>query len=1103
MPSAAELLLERVRSATQDEYAIERELGRGGMAAVYLARDKALERRVAIKVMLPDLIGVAGIEDRFVIEARTAAHLDHPGIVTVYSVKQRDGLLFIVMKYVEGRTLEEVLAGSRTLETGVITTVASQVAEALHFAHGENVVHRDVKPSNIIIDTKGRPIVTDFGIAKIATGRSITVTGSMIGTPAYMSPEQCRGLPATAASDQYALGVMLYEMLARRMPFEGTMFELIHAHCNEAPPPLHDLIPDIDRELESTVMRMLAKNPRERWESLGEVARQLTQSKAHGRRSSEVRAVIADLARPTIEAMQTPRRPAAAIDISGAATEVATTPAPQLVVTPIDPVVEVGEDLQLRVSESSGASLSGVRITWKSEDPSIATVDDRGIVTGRAVGLAKITATGGAAFGRVPVQVRPATVNTLAITPRNPEVVTDHELELRVAVLDARGNPMVGQPIVWTSSDVRVCAVSQQGRAIGIAEGSATITAACGDVSATVQVRVRLPGVERIVLDPADLSLEVDERARVSAVVFAPHDRKLTGRTVTWRSTVPEIATVDADGNVKGVSPGTGAIVAVCEGKQGIVSISVRSQPVTAVRIRPAQLQLEIGKTIQLQGVGEDRRGHAVSTAGLDWQSDDDSVALVDASGKVHAVGAGRTHVRAMAGDVTSSIEVTVVPRPAKQIRIDAHETTLSVGEFVSLDATVLDDDGLVLENRPIAWTSSEPSVVAIRADGTCEAKKLGSVRITASCEQARATTKLSVRAVAAAGVAGGATSGTDAQAAATAKMPRVSASQAAAMKAAKAGAETPSQRRRSGVLVGGIVLVLLAGAGVVWSMLKGDSPSTQLAQGQDTVPASKSAVDTPTVSTPAPGATIGGTSQKSTSEPASSPASRGGAGSPGATPPVSKSPTGARANTPTNTGANTGSKAAADPDANTQRAQTPPRTTDPQRSTPPAARVDTPVVARRDSTPPQTVTTPPPRRDSVVVTTPPPSTPPAGRAAEPAAPPAVCTNAALPTAMLTEALGSSPVTRLGTLYQPKDAADTRAKNDMLSALRGMNTPRFTARAVTAQGATAGGCDWTAAVEANGTNAFGQPRTARYEVRLHLDTSGSPRIESISNAVRK
>ena len=210
MSTGAQMLLDRVRAATEDEYTIERELGRGGMAAVYLARDIRLTRRVAIKVMLPDLVDVEGIAERFVIEAQTAAHLDHPGIVTVYSVKERAGLLFIVMKYIEGRTLEEVLETATALDPQVAMTIVSQVAEALQFAHTEGVIHRDVKPSNILIDTRGRPVVTDFGIAKIASGRSLTVTGAMIGTPAYMSPEQCRGLPATAASDQYSLGVMTY-----------------------------------------------------------------------------------------------------------------------------------------------------------------------------------------------------------------------------------------------------------------------------------------------------------------------------------------------------------------------------------------------------------------------------------------------------------------------------------------------------------------------------------------------------------------------------------------------------------------------------------------------------------------------------------------------------------------------------------------------------------------------------------------------------------------------------------------------------------------------------------------------------------------------------
>ncbi len=376
------------------------------MAAVYLARDLSLDRRVAIKVMLPDLGDIEGIQDRFVSEARTAAHLDHPGIVTVYSVKQREDLLFIVMKYIEGRTLEAVLEEKPVLEPTVTAMILNQVAEALYFAHGEGVVHRDVKPSNILIDKRGRPIVTDFGIAKVTSARSITVTGAMIGTPTYMSPEQCRGLAATVASDQYSLGVMAYEMVAGKLPFTGTLFELIHLHCNELPPPLSQVAPQVDPAVQETVMRMLAKSPQDRWPSLGEVAQRFSRAIGGHRRSSGARTAIAALARSADETQIMGRRTRGVVAMSGAETEVATTPAPGLVVTPTEPAIEVGETLQLRVSESSGASLPNVRIVWRSEDTTVAVVDETGRVTGRGVGLAKITAAAGAVQGRAAVTVK-------------------------------------------------------------------------------------------------------------------------------------------------------------------------------------------------------------------------------------------------------------------------------------------------------------------------------------------------------------------------------------------------------------------------------------------------------------------------------------------------------------------------------------------------------------------------------------------------------------------------------------------------------------------------------------------------------------------------
>ena len=297
MPASPDLLLDRVRAATADEYIIEGELARGGMAAVFLGRDIALDRRVAIKVMLPDLVRVAGSQDRFVVEARTAAGLDHPGIVTVYAVKQRAGLSFIIMKYIEGETLDRVLATRGALDPDVVATVGSHVAEALHFAHSQGVIHRDVKPSNIIIDPHGRPIVTDFGIAKVIAAPSLTLAGSTIGTPGYMSPEQCRGLPVTASSDQYSLGVMLYELLTGFAPFSGTLYELLKAHVNDAPRPILLVKPEVDPALEAIIMRMLAKSETERFPSLHDVSNALA---SLGQRRSQAgrQAIVAAVTPP-------------------------------------------------------------------------------------------------------------------------------------------------------------------------------------------------------------------------------------------------------------------------------------------------------------------------------------------------------------------------------------------------------------------------------------------------------------------------------------------------------------------------------------------------------------------------------------------------------------------------------------------------------------------------------------------------------------------------------------------------------------------------------------------------------------------------------------
>src|SRR5688572_213992 len=265
-PAVKSTMRQTLRDATLGEYEVHEELGRGGMATVFLAHDIALDRKVAIKVMAPHLLEGEGMAERFKLEARTAAQLSHPHIIPIYAVRETETTLFFVMKYVEGRTLDEIIKRTGPLPIPMIKDVLAKVGAALGYAHRRNVIHRDVKPGNIMIDEEGTPIVTDFGIAKVTEKKGLTVTGTTIGTPAYMSPEQCEAKPVTGASDQYSLGVVAWEMLTGKTPFAGdSAVTTMYKHVHEPVPPLADFRPDCPPEVLETVTRMLAKDPAARW----------------------------------------------------------------------------------------------------------------------------------------------------------------------------------------------------------------------------------------------------------------------------------------------------------------------------------------------------------------------------------------------------------------------------------------------------------------------------------------------------------------------------------------------------------------------------------------------------------------------------------------------------------------------------------------------------------------------------------------------------------------------------------------------------------------------------------------------------------------------
>jgi len=261
-------------SQTLGNYEIVGKLGKGGMATVYRARQRNMQRDVAIKVMSADLAADPEFVARFEREAHVIARLEHPRILPVHDFGHQGELFYLVMRLVEGESLYYRLKrGPLPLPT--VARYLTQIAEALDYAHAEGVIHRDLKPNNILIDQWDNLYLMDFGLAKImAATQSLTQTGVVLGTPAYMAPELWRGEPVDARTDVYALGVILYEMVLGHTPFESdTPFTLMYKHINDPPPSPREFMPDLPVEMEQVILKALAKDKDARYQSAGELAR--------------------------------------------------------------------------------------------------------------------------------------------------------------------------------------------------------------------------------------------------------------------------------------------------------------------------------------------------------------------------------------------------------------------------------------------------------------------------------------------------------------------------------------------------------------------------------------------------------------------------------------------------------------------------------------------------------------------------------------------------------------------------------------------------------------------------------------------------------------
>jgi serine/threonine-protein kinase len=654
-------LLEALRSVTLGEYEILAEIGRGGMAVVFLAHDIALDRKVAIKVMSPALLLMdSGIQDRFKREARTAAALSHPHIIPVYAVKESEQIVYFVMKYIVGRSLEAVIKEVGALPIPMVQTILSYAGSALGYAHRKGVVHRDVKPGNIMLDEEGWVVVADFGIAKVTEAQALTMTGGVVGTPAYMSPEQCSAREITGASDQYSLGIVAYEMLTGRQPFEsGTMVNMMYDHCHTPPPNVLDHRPDCPPEIAAAVMRMLEKEPAKRWTSIEDAV--ATIGEVSDSQHGTVRTQMVTLAqRPGgnefLKKFQTPGSPVP--------------PGPR---TPRPPTAEASTPDQTGSSDASDGARRRRRAPWIG----IGAVILLGAVGGTALLLrgtgadvpegTPVNTTATTAVGEAPRVAR------LDLSPLSATLTVGETLALQAEARDSSGGPIGNVDVRFRADDSAVATVSDDGIVTAVSPGSARISASAGQVTSTIAVLVSAPAPNApprpasrpttVAVDPTAVDIIPGESAQLRARVLDQNGQPMVGQTVRWVSANPGVASVTDDGRVTGERAGATTVTAGSGTRQGTVTITVSPTPAASVSVTPTATTLAVGDTRQLSSTIRDARGDALTDRTVTWRSDDPGIASVSPSGLAQAVAPGTTTIAAETRGVTGTATITV-PAP-------------------------------------------------------------------------------------------------------------------------------------------------------------------------------------------------------------------------------------------------------------------------------------------------------------------------------------------------------------------------------------------------------------------------------------------------------
>jgi len=634
-------LMDRLQLATANEFEILNELGTGGMASVYLALDLALGRKVAIKVMSPSLLLADEVAvERFKQEARTVAALSHPQIVPIHAVREVAGLMFFVMQYIEGKSLETVLTDRGPLPFGTVQSLLVQVGGALAYAHKRGVVHRDVKPANIMLDSEGWPIIMDFGIAKGTNAGKLTQAGQPIGTPEYMSPEQCVATVVGGASDQYSLGVVAYEMLTGQIPFTGeTGVAVMMAHAVDPVPPIESLRPDCPVALSKVVRKMLEKKPEHRYPTMAEAVAALRAASL----TSPVQAVPPSLDRSS-GSRAAPRtgRPS---PIAGMTTPTST---PALSVT--EPRMS---PLRARLMERQSHAAAAANLAAATRATGRNSAAPAFITTPQGLPLVH------PAEARDP-EVLEGAVASVELSATEPTVVVGEHVTLRAVMRDAGGRRLGGRAVTWQSSAPRVAKVNDDGTVFVLERGAVQITATCEGVSGAATLYVSRVSVQRIAVHPRVSDLAVADELQLHVDLLDRTGARLGGRVIEWTSTDPAVAEVDQSGRVFARIEGWTTIIASNAGLSASLPLQVHPATIDVFRVVPVSATLAVGETLQCQALAANAQGRIIPDVEVAWASGDTSIAAVAPDGVVQALRPGIVKIAAGIRGRRATISLTV-----------------------------------------------------------------------------------------------------------------------------------------------------------------------------------------------------------------------------------------------------------------------------------------------------------------------------------------------------------------------------------------------------------------------------------------------------------